>query len=39
VAAGRSEIATEYPDVEVENQLVDSCAMRLIQNRVQSTSR
>ena len=27
-----SEIATEYPDVEVENQLVDSCAMRLIQN-------
>jgi 3-isopropylmalate dehydrogenase len=26
------EISKEYPDVEVENQLVDSCAMRLIQN-------
>jgi 3-isopropylmalate dehydrogenase len=27
-----SEVAKDYPDVEVENQLVDSCAMRLIQN-------
>jgi 3-isopropylmalate dehydrogenase len=27
-----SEIAKEYPDVKVENQLVDSCAMRLIQD-------
>jgi 3-isopropylmalate dehydrogenase len=27
-----SEVAMDYPDVEVENQLVDSCAMRLIQN-------
>jgi len=27
-----SEIASEYPDVAVENQLVDSCAMRLILN-------
>jgi len=27
-----SEVAKEYPDVELENQLVDSCAMRLIQN-------
>lgn len=27
-----SEIAEEYPDVQVDNQLVDSCTMRLIQN-------
>jgi 3-isopropylmalate dehydrogenase len=27
-----SEVAKDYPDVELENQLVDSCAMRLIQN-------
>jgi len=27
-----SEIATEYPDVELEHMLVDACAMRLIQN-------
>ena len=27
-----SEVAEDYPDVELENQLVDSCAMRLIQN-------
>ena len=26
------EVAKEYPDVELENMLVDSCAMRLIQN-------
>lgn len=26
-----SEIASEYPDVELEHQLVDACAMRLIQ--------
>jgi 3-isopropylmalate dehydrogenase len=26
-----SEIAAEYPDVELEHQLVDTCAMRLIQ--------
>jgi len=27
-----TEIAKEYPDVELEHMLVDSCAMRLIQN-------
>ncbi len=27
-----SEVAKDYPDVELEDQLVDSCAMRLIQN-------
>ena len=27
-----SEIARDYPDVKLENQLVDSCAMRLIQD-------
>ena len=27
-----TEVAREYPDVELENMLVDSCAMRLIQN-------
>ena len=27
-----SEVAADYPDIELENQLVDSCAMRLIQN-------
>ncbi|MBN1643992.1 MAG: 3-isopropylmalate dehydrogenase [Dehalococcoidales bacterium] len=27
-----SEVAKDYPDIELENQLVDSCAMRLIQN-------
>ena len=27
-----TEVAKEYPDVELENMLVDSCAMRLIQN-------
>jgi len=27
-----SEIAAEYPDVELEHMLVDACAMRLIQN-------
>ena len=27
-----TEIATEYPDVELEHMLVDACAMRLIQN-------
>ena len=27
-----SEVAKDYPDVKLENQLVDSCAMRLIQN-------
>ncbi len=26
------EVATEYPDVELEHMLVDACAMRLIQN-------
>jgi len=26
------EVAKDYPDVELEHQLVDSCAMRLIQN-------
>ncbi|OGN90156.1 MAG: 3-isopropylmalate dehydrogenase [Chloroflexi bacterium RBG_13_46_9] len=26
------EVAKEYPDIELEHQLVDSCAMRLIQN-------
>ena len=26
------EIAQDYPDIELEHQLVDSCAMRLIQN-------
>ncbi len=26
------EVAREYPDIELEHQLVDSCAMRLIQN-------
>lgn len=26
------EIAPDYPDIELEHQLVDSCAMRLIQN-------
>jgi 3-isopropylmalate dehydrogenase len=26
------EVARDYPDVELEHQLVDSCAMRLIQN-------
>jgi len=27
-----TEVAREYPDVELENMLVDACAMRLIQN-------
>jgi 3-isopropylmalate dehydrogenase len=27
-----SEVAKDYPDIELDNQLVDSCAMRLIQN-------
>jgi 3-isopropylmalate dehydrogenase len=27
-----SEVAKDYPDVKLENQLVDSCAMRLIQD-------
>jgi 3-isopropylmalate dehydrogenase len=29
------ELAPEYPDVELEHQLVDACAMRLIQSPVQ----
>ncbi len=27
-----SEVAEDYPDIELENMLVDACAMRLIQN-------
>ncbi len=29
-----NEVATEYPDIELEHMLVDSCAMRLIQNPI-----